>query len=309
MSRRGATAILLTIAALLALGVVPVRAAVPDPADDPTHVSLSTLRPRISAAKADIGRAYADGCHVGKPVTSPVHCTYGRRDGTIRVVVMGDSITAQWWAAIDGAARRGGWRVTWMTKSACPAADVTVRSSGVRYSACDTWRRNVLTKIRGIARVDLVVMAGSSSSTLLRRSDGAVISDPTARRAEWEAGYRRTVDRLVGQVRRVAILRDTPAFSTDVPNCLGAHSGWTQPCSRTRSAALSAGSWSAEVSVDASYGWVRATDLADRLCQPTRCWPVTSDRILRYRDDHHLTDTFASAMAPAMDSRLRWLMR
>ena len=306
MSYRAARALPFVVA-LLALTAVPVWAA--SLADDPTQVSLSTLRPRVGDAKADLGRVYADGCHVAKPVTRPVHCTYGRRDGTIRVVVIGDSIAAQWWAAIDGAARRGGWRVTWMTKSACPAADVTIRSSGARYTACDTWRRNVLTKIRGISRVDLVVMTGSSSSTLLRRSDGAVISDPTARWAEWEAGYRRTVARLAGQVRRVAILRDTPAFSSSIPSCVAAHSGWTQPCSRARSGALAAGPWGAEMAVDASYTWVRATDLADRVCQTTRCWPVTSDRILRYRDAHHMTDTYAASMASAMYSRLRWLMR
>lgn len=300
---------LLIVLVMLATGALPVRAAAPSPADDPTHVSLSTLRPRVGDAKADVGRVYADGCHVAKSVTSPVHCTYGKRDGTIRVVVIGDSIAAQWWAAIDGAARRGGWRVTWMSKSACPAADVTVRNGTSRYTQCDSWRRNVLTKIRGFARVDLVVMAGSSSSTLLRRSDGAVISDPTAKWAEWQAGYRRTIDRLAGQARRVAILRDTPAFQTSIPTCLVAHSGWTGPCSRARSAALVAGPWAAEMAVDASYTWVRATDLADRLCQPTRCWPVTSDGILRYRDRHHMTDTFAAAMGPAMYSRLRWLMR
>jgi hypothetical protein len=166
-----------------------------------------------------------------------------------------------------------------------------------------------LTKVRGIGRVDLVVMAGSSSSTLLRRSDGSVISDPAARRAEWEAGYRRTIDRLVGEVGRVAILRDTPTFISAVPACLATHSGRTSSCARARSAALAASPWLAEQAVDEAYGWVRATDLADRICQPARCWPVTSGRILRYRDDHHLTDTFAAALAPAMYSRLRWLMR
>jgi len=308
MIRRGAAGSLL-LAALLVGAVVPVRAGSPDPADDPTRVSLGTLRPGTSAAKYDLGAVYGDGCHVAHSVTSPVHCTYGRRTGSIRVVVIGDSIAAQWWAAIDGAARRAGWRVTWMTKSACPAADVTVRSSGARYAACDAWRRNALTKVSGLSRVDLVVMAGSSSSTLLRRSDGAVITDPAAKRAEWQAGYQRTVDRLAGQVRRVAILRDTPAFPSDVPGCLVARSGWTQPCSRARSAAFSTSHWQAETAVDARSTWVRATDLSDRLCQPTRCWPVTSNRILRYRDNHHLTDTYAAAMAPAMYSRLRWLMR
>ena len=300
---------LLVLSGLLPLSARPVSAAVPDPADDPSRVSLSTLQPRTSAAPYDLGRVYRDGCHVARATTSPTHCTYGRRDGTKVVVVIGDSVMAQWWAAIDGAARRGGWRVVWMSKTACPAADVTISSGSSRYAACDTWRRNVLTKVRNLPRVDLLVMSGSSRSTLLRRANWAVITDPDAERMEWEAGYRRTVDRVAGQVRRVVILRDTPSFRFLVPSCLAAKFGWTQPCSGLRSSSLEALHWQAETAVDARYAWVRATDMADWICQPTRCWPVTSNRILRYRDAHHLTNTYSVALAPAMYSRLRWLMR
>ena len=309
MIRRSALASITALGLVLAAGVMPVRAAVPDPSNDPTHVALSTLRPLTSAALGDLARVYGDRCHVAHEVTTPTHCTYGDRAGTIRVIVIGDSIAAQWWAAIDGAARRAGWRITWMSKTACPGADVTVRSQGVRYTACDTWRRNVLTKIRGFARADLVVMAGSSSSTLIRRSDGTVITDPAAAATEWESGYRRTIDRLAGVARRVVILRDTPSFASSIPSCVAAHSGWTSPCSRARSAAFSVSRWAAEMAVDAAYPWVRATDLGDWLCQPTRCWPVTSTHVLRYRDGHHLTNTYANVMAPAMYSRLRWLVR
>ena len=309
MLRRSALASTVALGLILVAGTLPVRAAVPDPANDPTHVALPTLRPSTSAAARDLARVYTDRCHVAHEVTTPTHCTYGDPDGTIRVIVIGDSIAAQWWASIDGAARRAGWRITWMTKTACPAADVTVRSQSVRYTACDTWRRNVLTKIRGFARADLVVMAGSSSSTLIRRSDGATITDATAAAVEWGAGYRRSIDRLAGVARRVVILRDTPSFASSIPSCVAAHSGWTSPCSRARSAAFSVARWTAELGVDAAYDWVRATDFGDWLCQPTRCWPVTSTHVLRYRDGHHLTNTFAIAMAPAMYSRLRWLMR
>ena len=309
MIRRSGLASCVLLGLVFAASVTPVRAAVPKPADDPTHVALSTLHPRTGAAARDLGRVYADGCHVAHDVTTPTHCTYGDRGGTIRVIVIGDSIAAQWWAAIDGAARRAGWRITWMSKTACPAADVTVQSQGVRYTACDTWRRNVLTKIRGFARADLVVMAGSSRSTLIRRSDGAIITDPAAASSEWAAGYARTIDRLTPLARRLVILRDTPTFASSVPSCVAAHSGWTSACSRARSAAYSTARWTAEMTVDGAYDSVRATDMGDWLCQPSRCWPVTSSHVLRYRDAHHLTNTFATALAPAVYSRLRWLMR
>ena len=132
-----------------------------------------------------------------------------------------------------------------MSKTACPAADVTISSGSSRYAACDTWRRNVLTKVRNLPRVDLLVMSGSSRSTLLRRANWAVITDPDAERMEWEAGYRRTVDRVAGQVRRVVILRDTPSFRFLVPSCMVAKFGWTQPCSGLRSSSLESLHWQA----------------------------------------------------------------
>ncbi len=306
--RLRAAALLACFVGLLPPAVESVSAAFPDPANDPTHVRLSDLRPRTSAVKGDLGRPYKDGCHVARAVTRPTHCTYGRRDGTRVIVVVGDSIIAQWWAAIDRAARRAGWRVIWMTKSACPAADVTIRIDRTRFSQCDTWRRNVLTKVRGLSRVDMLLVSGSSHSTMLRRSDSRVITGTDAERAEWQAGYQRTVDRVIGQVRRVVIMRDTPLFPFLVPRCLVSHNGWTRSCSRARTSAFSTSHWPAEVAVDARHSWVRATDMADRMCQAALCWPVTSNRLLRYRDAHHITNTYSNAMAPAMYSRLRWLM-
>jgi hypothetical protein len=307
MTRR-ITALFPVLLLAMLLAASPASAAVPDPADDPTRVSLSDLLPRVGAAAEDRGRPYTDGCHVAFDVTTPTHCPYGDRDGTKVVVVVGDSIAAQWWASIHGAGQKGAWRVIWMSKTACPAADVTIRSGGSAYTACNTWRRNVLAKVRNLSRVDLLVMSGSSQSTLLSRTDGSALTDPSLRAAEWQAGYERTVDAVAGQVRRIVILRDTPTFTFRVPGCLKANSGWTKPCSRLRTDALAAAPWRAEQAVDARYDWVRATDMANWICQTTRCWPVTSGRILRYRDNHHLTNTFARALAPAMYSRLRWLM-
>jgi SGNH domain-containing protein len=307
--KRLGLAILVILWSPLFAAAAPVRGATPDPADDPHTVVLATLRPTIAAAKYDRPRVYRDGCHVAAPTTRPISCIYGVRTGRKVVVIVGDSIMAQWWAALDGAARRGSWRIVWMTKSGCPAADVTVRSGSGRYAACDTWRRNVLAKVRGLARVDLLVMGGSSQSTVLRRSSWAAIVNPMAKAAEWQAGYERTVRAVAGQVRRVVILRDTPTFLVDVPRCLATHGGSTIACSRLRASALSAPYWQAERAVDAQFAWVHATDMAGQLCQPTRCWPVTSSRILRYRDRHHLTNTYAAVLAPAMYSRLRWLMR
>src|SRR5919198_6770166 len=183
-------------------------------------------------------------------------------------------------------------------RSRVPTAHGAVHASSW-WSATRSW-------ITRLPRVDLLVMSGSTRSTIVRRTDGVIISDLTANRAEWEAGYKRTVARVAGHVRRAVILRDTPMFSRSVPDCLVAASGRTLACSSPRNSAVPAGAWSAEAAVDARHAWLRATDMSDRLCQPAWCMPVTSSGLLRYRDAHHLTNTYAASLAPAMYSRLRW---
>ncbi|MGH3385204.1 MAG: SGNH hydrolase domain-containing protein [Nocardioidaceae bacterium] len=279
----------------------------PDPADDPGHATLTRLRPSVATAPDDKPRVYDDGCHATFEATTARPCTYGDRSGTRVVVALGDSLMAQWFSAIDGAARTGGWRLVWLTKSGCPAHDASVTSKGRYYQACDTWRSNALAEIRGLPRVDLLVIGGSANASLLQRGSMQPVEPD-----DWSAAWRNGADRVArgvrGQVRRLAIMRDTPAFSFDVPDCLQARNGSTGSCSRAPRSVLSARAWSAEQSVDAAYSWVRATELTAHLCSD-RCRPVTSNHVLRYRDRHHLTDTYVRAMTPALHTRLSWLMR
>jgi hypothetical protein len=308
MRERRRLAISLVLLSLL-LPAAATEAATPDPTDDPSRVKLTDLRPRISRAARDLGQPYAAGCHVALEVTTPTRCLYGDRDGRTIVVVFGDSVVAQWWSAIQRAALHAGWRVVWMTKRSCPAADVTVLFDGRPYAACDTWRRDALAVIRELKQVDLVVMGSWSRNTLVSRTDDSTIPAGTPRASEWRAGYQRTVEALAGVALHVVILRDTPMLEADAPRCLRTHSGRTKPCSRDRTAALTARLWRAEQAVDGSYDWVRAIDMSARICKRKACWPVTADGVLRYRDDHHLTNTYARTLAPALASRLRSVIR
>ncbi|MPZ94529.1 MAG: hypothetical protein GEU96_06310 [Propionibacteriales bacterium] len=285
----------------------PADAPSPDPAEDPGHATLTRLRPSVSTAPDDKPRVYEDGCHATFEATAARLCTYGNRSGTRVVVAIGDSLLAQWFSAIDGAARAGDWQLVWVTKSGCPAHDVSVTSDSRYYRACDTWRSNALSKIRGLPRVDLLVIGGSANASLLQRGSMRPV-DPADWSAAWRNGADRVAQEVRGEVRRLVILRDTPAFSFDVPDCLSDGDSSTGSCSRVPWSVLSSRAWSAERSVDAAYSWVRATEFTSHLCSD-RCRPVTSDHILRYRDRHHLTDAFARAMAPAMHTRLSRLMR
>ena len=306
--RGGATAVTLLSALVLALvAALPAGAAAPPtPQDDPDRVDLHWLHPKANRAVGDLPGSSA-GCHAAPAATVPVVCTYAGQGPDPRVVVvLGDSIVAQWWGAIRGAARTAGWEVVWMTKTSCPAAAVSrVSLQLVRYRACDTWRRAALKRIRALPRVDLVVMSGSATSIIEDRSRRAPLtagSDAWAR--EWRRGYERTIRGLGERVARIALLRDTPSFRFAPSVCLAAQGGWVDGCTASTSVTLQRAAWKAERSVAADDPRIRAVDMSGWLCTPGRCGPVTDDRVLRYRDNHHMTNTFSATLAPALLGRL-----
>lgn len=51
--------------------------------------------------------------------------------------------------------------------------------------------------------------------------------------------------------------------------------------------------------------FVRFVDLTDLVCPTDPCSVITEDGMIKYRDQHHLTQTFARSLAPAVAARLR----
>ncbi len=99
------------------------------------------------------------------------------------------------------------------------------------------------------------------------------------------------------------MLRDTPAPSTSIPDCLAQHSDDYTACDGTRA------KWLPE---DESESAVRAVessritflDLTDHICQAEKCSAVTGG-VVTYFDGSHLTATFAKTLADYLGPPLR----
>jgi Predicted acyltransferases len=63
-----------------------------------------------------------------------------------RLLLVGDSIGAQWTPALEAIALAHGWQFSVYTKSACPMLDVEFHYPRInrRYTECETWREKVL---------------------------------------------------------------------------------------------------------------------------------------------------------------------
>jgi hypothetical protein len=285
----------------------PPRFAVPDPAKDLAHVDLASIRPDPARAASDLPPVYANGCHVFAPqVTRARFCVYGDRSARKAVVLIGDSHVAQWFPAFDSAARSAHLKLLYLTKSSCPGETVSVRvwQGNAYYRACDTWRDNAFTLIKQYKHVDLVVMGGFARHQLVERRTNNHITDPKLRAEEWAAGIRRTVRTLEGVAAGFVILRDTPLPRVDSAHCLVSSGGDNRACETTYRSASSQLFGETERAVALRYPRVGTADFSSAFCTRSRCRPVTSTGILRWRDQGHMTATFARVLAPEVELML-----
>lgn len=249
----------------------------------------------LKKARADLGPTYSDGCHLSYDAVEQPPCHFGAVDAPNRVVLFGDSHAAQWFPPLLIAAEKAGWTVDSRTKSSCPAVDVTIwyLPSKSTYDACDKWRKARFAEFA--ANPPKIVIMGSSNEYtgwLFDRSANQLAG--RERNAElWQTAAAKTVKALTDLGIEVVELQDTPKMYHSVYDCLS-KAEWAQ-CARPRSDALSGLSFSGPVQSD-----VVVFDPTGSLCDGNECSPVKDGRVI-YRDDGHLTASFAATFAPQFE--------
>lgn len=267
----------------------------------PDGVAFPEREQAVAAAIDDFGRNYADGCHLNFEQVAQPPCRYGPAGAKHTVALVGDSHAAQWLEPLLSAATASDWDVVSWTKSSCPLADVRVWfvPRKVAYDDCDAWRRQIIEKLKGPDRPDLVIVANATNySGWLLGSDMQVLTGFAADAAR-QKGLAATIDDLRASGVRVALLRDTPKAYTDYRICLASGAAG---CGRPRSEALAG--------ADVDYGFlyertdVHLIDLTDLICGPEMC-PAERDGLIVYRDSEHLTASFARTLAGSFEVLLK----
>lgn len=261
----------------------------------------SGLRPSLSGAAGDISVAYGNGCHSGGHSRTIHPCVFGDTRGKVRITLFGDSHALQWLPAVDRAARSRDWRITSITKSACPSADVRYDDSGLvaNRPSCDVWRDRAITWIRQHPQ-DLVIVANSRGYELLDR-DGKRLGR-TAGDSAWRAGLGRTLSRMPDGVP-LLVLGDVPAPGRQVPSCLGRNPRDISACQRSRAKSWGALRDMAERAAATANGAMFRSPAA-AVCPDDPC-PLVVGRVLLWRDRSHLTATFARQLAPLIARFIR----
>lgn len=248
-------------------------------------------------------RVYLSGlhCDTGHFATQVVPCALGNPTGERLAVLLGDSIGAQWSPAVSEIFPSPEWQILVLTKSACAIVDKTwhYNKAGGDYTVCTEWRNMVLDYIDMIAPDVLII--GSSATYNFTATD-------------WVDGTTRVLQRVAPSVGHVVLIAGTPHLSFDGPSCL--EDPWRfsfrlingdreceEAMTETRSDVV------ANYLRQSASGFVNVgvVELGGLVCPDGRCAAQTTDGVVIFRDEKHITASFARSLVPLFKNRLEVL--
>lgn len=248
-------------------------------------------------AKADKPVLYRNGCQ-GLKVSAPTQkpCIFGDRTSAKTVVLFGDSHAAQWFPAIDEAARRQHYRLIVRTRVSCPWFSMPeFRIPGTTSGACRQWQRDRLKELRRNPP-DVLILGAIERFYRVRAGStwaSEVQSQPIIR-----AAITSTLPTLAVSGTRIFVLHDTPHMDVDVPRCVARNLFTPENCAMPRDKGFAFGG--ADARAASTVPGVAILDFTNTLCGPApRACDVVRQGMVLYRDSNHITATYARLFAPA----------
>ncbi len=252
----------------------------------------SNLSPSLKNAEAD--HDYANGCHLDfRTVNHPANCAFGKVDAPAArtMVLLGDSHAAQWFAPLRDLSDARGWKLLQRTKSACPVAQVTPQSEVLRrtYTECVDWRKQRVEEIVSLAPALVVVGQANLNPGFPGKNE------------EWAKATVETLTALRASGALVVVLGDNPTAPQDPVACVAEHLKDVQPCVYPRDAGFKAtAERQAALAAALKAGGFDLLPTTNWICAAERC-PAIVGNMLVYRDDNHITKTFAKWLAPLLE--------
>ncbi len=259
----------------------------------------ANLEPSLPDADADEPPVFVDGCLDSYTDTSLQPCTFGDTSSNTSVVLFGDSHAAMWFPAVDQAAQQFGWKLITWTKATCPPFPLPIFSPvlGRTFTECDEWRAAVLSQIAAIHPA-LVILGVARHYT--------DIYDFTPYSPVWLSGLGQEVSAIRRLGAQVMVFGPIPKPPFDVPGCLSAHLTDATACTVPLAVGLNASGVAAEKSVVTQNGG-SYVDTEPWFCTTSTC-AVMVDNLIVYRDDNHVTQTYASFLTPVVEPELKLAM-
>jgi len=249
------------------------------------------LKPSLADVQKDRPKPYFDRCHVQQNlIASKAKCLYGNLTSKTTIVLFGDSHALSWFPAVEQLAKLKKWRFYSLTMSSCWPSDIPAWNSTTNklMTNCAIWRNNVLKQIVKLHPA-IVIVSGTRGFATIGADKSVLKGD--ARATAWQAGMKRTIDRLKLASKHVYLLSDTPTSIDNPAMCLSVNRASILECGTPVKNAVSTTWLGIEKSVADSekISWIDPTLW---ICPTNPCVPIVGN-ILMYVDGGHLTATFA----------------
>jgi peptidoglycan/LPS O-acetylase OafA/YrhL len=275
--------------------MTPAITPTPDPGAPDTYAVTSSIRPSLGKAATDYEQVWRDQCLGWVRTLAPnPKCVYGNTAGSYSVALIGDSHGSALFPAVNRVAKAHGWKLLPYLKIDCSFLDLHLMEYDLKreYTECATWNEAVIRKLNA-SPPDLIMI--SMSRWIFVMTDETVASETAA--------FVRMINRLP-KSSRVVIIQDPPLPTAQkIPDCLSAYLSDYRKCAYTRRTGFGSAMGSREQNAAKATG-AGLIILTDQICPGTGNCPAVINNMILWRDQHHLTATFAATLAPAIDEQL-----
>jgi hypothetical protein len=269
----------------------------PGPATSLTGYSVAGLKPSLGNAANDRESIWDDDCEVKSFQTQPCNKVYGDPNGTYTVALVGDSHAAAMFPAVQEVALAHHWRLEIFIKVGCQFLDEQLwydDTTKREYTECPTFKNNSIAKMNANPP-DLILVMNNRYADAFVSGQGSATYQGQA--------YGREIAKLPKQ-SRVVIIADYPYAPTSIPDCLSSHTSDWRACAFARARGLGGASAGQREAIAAQMTGADILSMEQAVCPGKgACEPVVNGMII-FRDEHHLTATFARSIAPYLDQQL-----
>lgn len=246
-------------------------------------------------ASIDSPAIYELGCDDWFHSSDVKYCTFGSEKATRTAVLVGDSIAAQWFPALNEIFAHGEWRLVVATKSSCPLIQKPFFYERISryFTECEEWQKKVIATLEQYKPT--IIFLGSSSGYPYSRE-------------EWEKAGTPLVRSIADIVEvQLMMISPTPKLGFSGPECVS-RNRWA-PAFVERNCSTPLGSKDSPLHQALAYykkavNKVTVLNFNDLVCPEGVC-SATRGNLFVYRDSSHLTASFVSLLAPQIRQILR----
>ncbi|MCQ8847213.1 acyltransferase [Alteromonas stellipolaris] len=249
-----------------------------------SSITNNTLFPHGTVIKQDMRESYFNNCEQNMQNSSVVECEYGDKESDITIALVGGSHAAQWLSPLKEIAIEQGFKIHLMIKSGCSftnSADQVYKPT----QSCLTWNKNLERR--------LVVLNPNIMITTVTRNG------PQGERIP--GGYLESWQHIRDNLPNTSLvgIRDNPWFTFDPPLCLEVKNH--NECSISRGAFYNDDTVMPILTKHIDV----LLDFSRQFCPNDTCSTVLESGLVKFKDKHHLTKSYALLFKPILEEGMQ----